>query len=123
MSKNRKDDRFEVDRNIDEMESVEQRFENPDFSDEEIRRNLQMTFRDSNHVDLRRKPENVVYEWGREIVRGMADPNGVRDRARYGWSPVPIARHPEFWVDERIDNGVETMRSGIVYSKQREYFI
>lgn len=113
-----KKDRFEMGRDVETLDNVEKRFEDPDFDirDAEIRRNLQMGHQGFHFVDLRRKPDNVVYQWGREIVDGKLDPDGIRERARFGWRPVPLSRHPEFQVDPSIDGG-ENNKSGIIRSK------
>ncbi len=109
-------DRFEETRGTDNIAVVEDRFDNPDFSDDDIMRNLQMDFQNSHYVNLKHKPEDVVYQWGREIVSGKVDPEGIRERARLGWTPVPLSRHPEFKVMECVDGG-ENSRGGIIRSR------
>lgn len=113
-----KKNRFEAGRELEEI-NIEDRFEDPDdFAkrDAEIRRNLQMGYQSALYVDLTRKPDNVVYEWGREIVDGKYDPDSIRERARRGWRTVPLSRHPEFHVDHAIDGG-ESGRNNIIRSK------
>jgi hypothetical protein len=112
----KKSDRFDEVRGIEEIDNLDERYANPTFTDEEIRENLKMNYKDPGDVDIRRKPDNMVYAWGRETVKGMIDPEGVVDKARQGWTPVPLSRHPEFWIPDSIDGG-ESRKSGIIRHK------
>ena len=108
------ENRFEEGREIDTLDRVDNRFEGPDeFSDDEIRQNLQMSYKDNQWFNPKRKPADVVYQWGRESVLGMLDPQSLSERARLGWTPVPLSRHPEFATDDRIDGGA-ARRAGII---------
>jgi|SRR5579872_33179 len=109
-------DRFEIGREYDTLEHADERFEGPGFSEEEIRKNLQMGCRDPLWIDNRHRPADKVYEWGTETILGMSDHSGLVDRARTGWTPVPISRHPECMVDPRIDGG-ESRKAGIIRRK------
>lgn len=92
----RKADRFDESRGLDSIEDVvTHRFDNSDLSEDEIMKNLQMEFKNNLHVDLTRKPEDMVYVWARTEVAGKEDIQGLMLRRSLGWTPVPRSRHPE----------------------------
>lgn len=93
----RKSERFEDSRGIDSIEgAIKNRFDNYDITEADIERNLRMDFQNEMWVDLRYKPDDMVYVWARESVRGQTDMTALMSRRRLGWTPVPRSRHPEF---------------------------
>jgi hypothetical protein len=75
-------------------------FETRDYDqyDDEIRRNIEMSWRDPHYVDPSIIPEGMVYSWKREYIHkfgGDEDKGRIPECMRKGWRPVPAERHPE----------------------------
>ncbi|MCV9940916.1 hypothetical protein OIU35_31585 [Boseaceae bacterium BT-24-1] len=50
---------------------------------------------DKFHIDPRKIPSGMTYEYKRISCLGQADPFYEQDLAANHWSPVPASRHPE----------------------------
>jgi len=90
----RKLDRFEQNRGVNMIDALEDRYQ-PNFSIEEIRKNMRMNYRNDFWLDETKRPKNMVYSWPAISILGMDNEGGWRQNLRDGWSLVPPSRHPE----------------------------
>lgn len=110
-------DRFEDERKLDTLESLDTRFEDRSFNSKGIRQDFQMGVKHILQVNEALIPDDVAYKWGTLSIRGQEDHSAMIEYAREGWMPVPLKRHPEFWIDERIPGAEAIMKSGLIIVK------